>query len=97
MQGGAETSQVPDSAAFAAVQNDGIVLRHLSKEFQNDKALVAAALQSNFRAYKYVHTDLYNDPDLTRIIEKSPDSEWLDHLRDDVRERFSGVAPNRKC
>ena len=80
--------------AFAAVQNDGIVLRHLSEEFQKNKALVAAALQSNVRAYKYVHTDLYNDPDLTRIIEKSPDSEWLDHLRDDVRKRFSGVAPN---
>ena len=89
---------MPDyrDAAFAAVQKDGIVLMHLSKEFQTDKALVAAALQSNFRAYKYVHTDLYNDPKLTRIIEKSPDSEWLDLLRDDVREKFSGVAPYRE-
>lgn len=82
--------------ALAAVHNDGIVLMHLSEELRKDQGLVAAALQSNFRAYRYVHADLHHNPDLTHIIENSPDSEWLDLLRDDVREKFSGVAPYRE-
>lgn len=57
--------------ALQAVIEDGMNLRIVSEELQNDKAIVSAAIENNQWAFQFASENLQKDEDLASRVVKS--------------------------